>query len=99
MTINALNIIPIRTASCPIMGDYAIAKKMTANWSKAKRGDIVLFDFNNNGTSDHIGIVTRVTSSRIYTIEGNTDSENQTNGDGVYRQIKGCRQLFYSAEV
>lgn len=37
MTINASDLLPVRTASCSVMGDYAIKKKMTVPYSKAKR--------------------------------------------------------------
>ena len=53
----------LRTASCPALGDWAIKNKLTVKWGSAKRGDLALFDFNKNSQSDHIGIVTKVTSS------------------------------------
>lgn len=84
MTINALNIIPVKTASCSVMGDYAIKKKMNVAWGKRKVGDIVLFDFNHNGTSDHTGIVVNVNSDgTIDAIEGNTSQKSQDNGGNV----------------
>lgn len=62
----------------------------TANWFDAKgqyknskanggnyipqAGDIVLFDYNHNTTSDHIGLVERVEGSEVYTIEGNKNN-------------------------
>ena len=62
----------------------------TANWFDAKgqyknsranggdytpqAGDIVLFDYNHNTTSDHIGIVEKVEGNTLYTIEGNKDN-------------------------
>ena len=42
-------------------------------------GDIIFFDWNNNGEPDHVGIVERVEDGYVYTIEGNS-------GDAV-RQI------------
>ena len=83
MTINAIGIIPCKTASCPTMGDYAIKKKMNVKWGNHRKGDIVLFDFNHNGTSDHIGIVIAVNNGSITTIEGNTGSGSNTNGGQV----------------
>ena len=85
----------LRTAGCPAFGDWAIKNKLTVKWGDAKRGDIVLFDFNRNGTSDHIGIVTKATSSYIETIEGNTGSGSNTNGDGVYRRRRTKGQVNY----
>lgn len=37
-----------------------------------RAGDLVFFDWNNNGYGDHIGIVESVTAGTIQTIEGNT---------------------------
>lgn len=96
MTINAIGIIPCKTASCPTMGDYAIKKKMTIKWGKQKKGDIVLFDFNHNGTSDHIGIVESVNSNgTITTIEGNTGSGSNTNGGQVQRRTRVKSNVNY----
>ena len=105
-TINAINIIPKKTASCPEMGDYAIAKKMTVKWGSQKKGDIVLFDFNHNGTSDHIGIVIAVNKDgSITTIEGNTGSGSNTNGGEVQKRTRYKSQVLcfvrpkYNADV
>lgn len=96
MTINALNIIPVKTDSCPTMGDYAIKKKMNVSWAKKKVGDIVLFDFNHNGTSDHIGLVVSINSNgTIDTIEGNTGSGNNTNGGQVQRRTRYKKDINY----
>lgn len=92
--INALGLIT-KTAGCPAFGDWAIKNKLTKKWSEAKRGDIVLFDFNHNGTSDHIGIVTKVTSNYIETIEGNTGNGSDTNGDGVYKRTRYKSNVNY----
>lgn len=96
MTINALNIIPCKTDSCPTMGDYAIAKKMNRSWKDRKKGDIVQFDFNGNGTSDHIGIVVSVNKDgTITTVEGNTGSGSDTNGGQVQKQTRNRDQVNY----
>lgn len=92
--INAINMI-CKTAGCPTFGDWAIKKGITKKWSQAKRGDIVLFDFNHNGTSDHIGIVTKVGSGYIETIEGNTGNGSNTNGDGVYKRTRYKSNVNY----
>ena len=88
MTINALNLLPAKTASCSVMGDYAIKKKMNVPFSKAKKGDIVLYDFNHNGTSDHTGIVYKVDGGKIYVVEGNTSTSNQCNGGAVMKRVR-----------
>lgn len=50
-----------------------------------KRGDVVFFYSTSKGRIGHVGIVYKVTSSRVYTIEGNTSAGNTliTNGGGV----------------
>lgn len=36
-----------------------------------KQGDLVFFDWNDNGSCDHVGIVNYISGSTVYTIEGN----------------------------
>ncbi len=70
--------------------------KYRANFKKKagytpEPGDLIIFDFNNNGTGDHVGIVEKVNGNTLTTIEGNTSSGNsgsQTNGGGVYRRTR-----------
>ena len=40
-----------------------------------KSGDIIFFDWENDGISDHVGIVEKAESYTIYTIEGNTSND------------------------
>ena len=87
MTINAVNLLPTITASCSVFGDAALKKKMTVPFSKAKKGDIVLYDFNGNGTSDHTGIIYKVSGNKIFTVEGNTGGDN-TNGGEVQKRVR-----------
>lgn len=59
----------------------------TCNWFKNKnlfkargtytplKGDIVLFDYNKNGTPDHIGFVENVVNNKLTTIEGNKSKQ------------------------
>lgn len=54
-----------------------------------KAGDLVFYDGNGDGTSDHIGIVTAVGNNVVYTIEGNTtDPSKQTTTHGVFAKTK-----------
>lgn len=94
--INALNIIPVKTDSCPKMGDYAIMKKMNRPWKERKRGDLVMFDFNGNGTSDHIALLIKTNKDgSITTIEGNTGSGDDTNGGQVQKRTRYRDQVNY----
>lgn len=53
--------------------------KTVGLWKEAgyvpKSGDIIFFDWENDGISDHVGIVEKTESSTIYTIEGNTSND------------------------
>lgn len=67
-----------KSAYCPSIADYYIAKGQTVGKSEGKAGDIVLFDFNDNGTSDHIGFIEEKNPDGTYTtIEGNTGGNGQ----------------------
>lgn len=63
-----------------------------------KSGDIIFFDWEQDGTSDHVGIVEKVENNIIYTIEGNSNDKCKRNtyainsiavyGFGIYLNIK-----------
>lgn len=94
--INAMSIIPVKTASCSVMGDYAIKNKTNVTWGKKKVGDIVLYDFNGNGTSDHTGILEAINKDGTITvIEGNTSEKSNTNGGSVARRTRYKSQVNY----
>lgn len=38
-------------------------------------GDIIFFDWENDGMLDHVGIVERIENDYVYTIESNSDDE------------------------
>ena len=41
-------------------------------------GTLIFFDWNGDGTSDHVGIVEKTEGSTVYTVEGNSsDAVNQ----------------------
>ncbi len=52
---------------------------------KPKVGDVIFFYSSSKGRIGHVGIVTKVTSTKVYTVEGNTSGANKlvTNGGGV----------------
>lgn len=47
-------------------------------------GDLVFFDWNEDGQADHVGIVERIEKNTLYTIEGNVEDT--------------CRRCSYSSE-
>ena len=64
---------------------------------EAQRGDVVLFDWDEDGVTDHVGIVeSNLGGGWLQTIEGNTSSSNagsQSAGNGVWR-----RQRYYGID-
>ena len=45
-------------------------------------GTLIFFDWNGDGTSDHVGIVEKTEGSTVYTVEGNSsDAVNQRSYD------------------
>ncbi len=56
---------------------------------EAKAGDLICFDWNHDGTFDHVGMVRKDYDGKgvLYTVEGNTSADNygsQSNGGGVF---------------
>lgn len=54
-----------------------------------KSGDIIFFDWQQDGQADHVGIVERVEGNKIYTVEGNSDdavkrNNYQANSKDIY---------------
>jgi hypothetical protein len=58
----------------------------------AKVGDLVFFDWSGNGSAQHVGIVTSVSGSSVYTVEGNCsgkvkDRVYTTSGSKPYNNV------------
>ena len=88
------------SASCEFIETWGIKMKRTRTKQVAKRGDLILMDFNKSGKSQHIGIAVHdfdLKTNTIQTIEGNTGDVNQANGDGVY--IKTRQADFIRAVI
>lgn len=80
-------------------------QKLNPKLVLAKAGDVVTFEFDNDSTAEHVGIVTRdqeKLTDHIHTVEGNTapGSASRDGGkrlDGVYemtRSPKLCRKYI-----
>ena len=83
------------TAYCPYIESWARANNAVVPLKEAKKGDLVLFDFNRTGKAEHVGICSHdydaATPNVIWTIDGNTSSlagGSQANGDGVYKKVR-----------
>ena len=82
--------LPVRTASC---GALMRAAKAAKCWitSGYQAGDVVIYDFGNNGTTDHCGIVERTEGGQVTAIEGNTGIGNDANGGQVQRRTRSIK--------
>lgn len=65
--------------------------RLLADVEDAQAGDLVCFDWDDDGISDHVGIVEFNAGNYLQTIEFNTSPGNggsQGNGGGVYRRTR-----------
>lgn len=94
------------TAYCPTAVQYF--KDMKRWYKSPKVGDLIFF-YNSKKNYGHVGLVYKVDSSRVYTIEGNTSPQTGVvaNGGGVYKKkydlsyyrIAGYGRPNYDVEV
>ena len=73
-----------KTAWCDAVRDWAKTSNLVVNETDGKHGDLVLFDWNNNYSADHIGFIDSKNSDGTYqTVEGNTSAGDNANGGEV----------------
>lgn len=66
-------------------------RRLLADVEAARAGDLVCFDWDDDGEADHVGIVEINAGSYLQTIEFNTSpgsGGSQGNGGGVYRRTR-----------
>lgn len=84
-----------KVAYCPFVDSWALKNKLTVPKAQAKYGDIVLFDWNHNRSSDHIGfIVSRNKDGSFTTIEGNTSESSNDNGGNVMARTRYSSEIY-----
>ncbi len=76
-----------KTASCTTLMNYA---KNHGLWvtSGYKKGDIILYNFDKDSLSEHVGICESATASTVTCIEGNTSLTSDDNGGSVMRRTR-----------
>lgn len=78
-----------KCAYCPSIKNWAVSKKLTVDKSKAKYGDVAIFDWGGDGIPDHIGFIESIDKNGVYhTVEGNTAVGNDSNGGAVMRRTR-----------
>lgn len=84
--------LPARTASC---GALMNAAQEDGSWvtGNYKPGDVVIYDFPGGAATDHCGIVESVSSNYVTCIEGNTGTNDESNGGEVMRRTRPLSQV------
>jgi len=78
---------PKGMAGCQYAVDYFIKSRSLV--TEPIPGDLVFFDWNDDGRYDHVGIFEGWGDSDSFiTIEGNTSMKNDSNGGSVMRRIR-----------
>lgn len=94
-----------RWAYCPFMiadaraGRNGLKEVSAAN---VRKGDVVLYDWQGDGTSDHVGIFEGwkdKKKTKFTAIEGNTSLNNDSNGGEVMRRERTKNQVICFARV
>lgn len=81
----------IKYANCEIFRHAFIRKKV--NISTCQRNDIVLFDWDKDGTADHVGVVVEYNGKIIKTIEGNTGNNKVEYKHRYTSDVIACIRL------
>jgi hypothetical protein len=69
------------------LGKRRWVARLDANASLAPRpGWLVVYNWNGDGKSDHVGLVERIAGTTLHTIEFNTSAKNDSNGGTVARR-------------
>lgn len=81
-----------RTAYAPALLTYH-KKQGQAVSGNYQPGDVIFFDFNGNGTADHVGLCERWDGTSITTIDGNTGTTSEANGGAVMRRTRNRKYI------
>jgi hypothetical protein len=74
------------SASVEFVERWALKNKRIRPTLKAKKGDLIVMDFDQSGKGQHIGLAIHklnIERKVIHTVEGNTGNSSETNGEGV----------------
>ncbi|WP_312078192.1 peptidoglycan-binding domain-containing protein [Chryseobacterium sp.] len=94
---NFTEMMPI-SYSCDTVGTHGIQKgalirneKIRINPALVKKGDVLLVRKSQNDWV-HTAIIVDVVGDTFVTIEGNTNNDGSSNGDGVYKRVRNFRK-------
>jgi hypothetical protein len=75
-----------------VVSDAGAARNGLTITSTPHPGDLVCFDWERDGTFDHIGLFESGTATTFTAIEGNTSTSNNSNGGAVMRRDRSTQQ-------
>lgn len=84
----------LKTAYCPSVLSWGKRNNLVVNKAGAVAGDLILFDFNGDGSPEHIGILESRSGSQYIVIEGNTSVTSNDNGGAVMRRSRYAAQIL-----
>lgn len=91
------HLIPL-SGYCPALWHMAVAKGFARGKGFSPvAGDLVLFDFEDQGEPHHVGFIRSADAGAVRTVEGNTSSGepgSQADGDGVYCRTRDRSHVF-----
>lgn len=71
-----------KSASCEVLRRRFINHKRYHTGNDVKSGDLIFFEGSRHSGANHIGLVTKVSGSTIYTMEGNTSADKGVIDNG-----------------
>lgn len=83
----------VNTAAVLTTQDWGIKHNRTIPVTEAKRGDLIILNFDKGPRGQHIEIAIHdfdPVKKSIQTIGGNTGDKSQSNGDGVYKKVRSA---------
>ena len=86
-------------AYCPTMLTAGKRAGKAVSCAEARYGDLVYFDWEGDGTSDHVGLVEANYGSYLQTIEGNTGNGQVLRRTRSYSTVSGIIRPDYDGSV
>lgn len=86
-------------AYCPWILTAGRKAAKTVPTASARKGDVVLFDWESDGTSDHVGLVVANSGGVLRTIEGNTNNGCVARRTRSYSTVIGVIRPDYDGSV
>lgn len=83
-----------KTAYVPTLVSWGKQSGTTVSKDAAAPGDIIIYDWNRDGSGDHVGILEEKRGSVFVVIEGNTAVGNNSNGGEVMRRQRDAADIL-----